>query len=94
MVLQNDLASRNVNPDISGLLRKASFVDIKFKTLNHLSASEQEEVIDTNFEETIQLTYGNPLIMAEQQGSSSNTFEVAEPKRKKKKKPLAELLGE
>ena len=85
MALQNDLASTYVNLDISGLLHKALFVDPRFKTFNHLSVSEQEEVIDTTFEETIQLTYGNPLIMAEQQGSSSNTSEVAEPQRKKEK---------
>ena len=43
--LRNDLESRYINPDIRGLLRKASFVDPRFKTLYHLSASKQEEVI-------------------------------------------------
>lgn len=91
--LPNDLAGRYVNPDIRGLLRKASFVDPRFKTLNHLSASEQEEVIDSIFEETMQLTETNPLIMDEQQGSSCNTPEMSEPQRKKKKNALAELIG-
>ena len=37
------MESRYVHPEVSGLLKKASFVDPGFKTLKYLSVIQQEE---------------------------------------------------
>ena len=42
--LRDDVNSRYRDPDLQMLLNKASFLDPRFKSLAHLSSSQQEEI--------------------------------------------------
>ena len=53
--LQEDMNSRYVDTNIKFLMYKSSFLDPRFKTLTHLSATVREEIFDCVLEDILQL---------------------------------------
>ena len=106
--LQEDMNSRYVDPNIKFLMYKSSFLDPRFKTLTHLSATVREEIFDCVLEDILQL---NEFVQndCELLIESASTTEVSvtpplanpgpstatdEPtKKKKRKSALMELIG-
>ena len=106
--LQEYMNSRYVDPNIKFLMYKSSFLDPRFKTLTHLSATVREEIFDCVLEDILQL---NEFVQNDSELliESASTTEVSvtpplanpgpstatdEPtKKKKRKSALMELIG-
>ena len=93
--LRDDVNSRYQDPDLQMLLNKASFLDPRFKSLAHLSSSQQEEICDVVLQElldTIDDSSGN--IPSEQPIDVDSGDSCPEPKKKKRENnALQAILG-
>ena len=91
------------HPDIQMLLNKASYLDPRFKTLTHLSSFQQSEVSDAILQEFIELENdsdnGNESDAEREPNNESNDesndeCSTAEPRKKKAKNALLDMMGD
>lgn len=93
--LRDDINSRYQHPHIKMLFNKTTFLDPRFKSLTHLSALQREEVSDVILAELIALANETVEIVdtsSNDQDSMDNAS--AEPKQKKPKNALLDMLGD
>ena len=98
-LLAADMSTRYQSTGVSLLLHKASFLDLRFKTLAHLSAAEKEETVDSIIQDLL-----TSIPVEEVSETDGEVVEVEEPEKeavvecsttpKKQKTTLLEkLLG-
>ena len=101
--LRDDINSRYQHPDIQMLLNKASYLDPRFKSLTHLSSFQQSEVSDAILQELIELENdsddGSESDAEREPNNESNDesndeCSTAEPRKKKAKNALLDMLGD
>ena len=94
--LGDDVNSRYQHPDIKMLFNKSSFLDPRFKSLTHLSTLQKEEVHEVVLQEAIELASKTrnselPTVIEPENDDASTDLE---PKQKKKKNALVDMLGD
>ena len=79
------MEKRYQQQDVSILLNKASFLNPRFKSLAHLSAAYQEEVVDSLLDETVlSSTSTNQPSLTNRQSTSDVTTGGGPPAKKQK----------